>query len=164
MPQWIWKKEMYKTRHLKCQHTTESTETKVARSCLSCWNHYKMVAINRNEVVRSLAWCGGQICQCIQIVPGGPWMFSWYNKILKPQLKGNIWTEGLYVSQSKRRRVKDVHRERWWINTREKLSKRIQAQSSCEDLTIPDGVCKTAWAGGAVGRTVCICVCVLRTM
>ena len=34
------------------------------------------------------------------------------NITLKPQLKGNIWREGLYNSHSKSRRVRDTHRER----------------------------------------------------
>lgn len=93
----------------------------------------------------------------VRLYQGDHAMFAWHNKTLKPQLKGNIWRKALYVSQSEGKRVRDTHRKRWWINRREKLSKRIQAESSCEDLTIPDGVCKTARDGEQWGG---LCVCV----
>lgn len=41
----------------------------------------------------------------------GQAMFAWHNKTLKPQLKGNIWKEGLYVSH-RERRARDTHTER----------------------------------------------------
>lgn len=55
--------------------------------------------------------CQGQICQSSHTVLGGQAMFAWHNKTLKPQLKGNIWKEGLYVSH-RERRARDTHRER----------------------------------------------------
>lgn len=84
---------------------------------------------------------------------GGRAMFAWHNKTLKPQLKGNIWKEGLYVSH-RERRARDTHTERWWINRGEKPSKR----SSCLDLTSPDGLRKTAQDGEQCA-SVCMCTC-----
>lgn len=108
----------------------------------------KLVATGSGDGVRvryvkavALYWGGGQA------------MFAWHNKTLKPQLKGNIWKEGLYVSH-RERRARDTHRERWWINRGEKPSKR----SSCLDLTSPDGLCKTAQDGEQC-TSVCMCTC-----
>lgn len=97
--------------------------------------------------------CQGQICQSSHTVLGGQAMFAWHNKTLKPQLKGNIWKEGLYVSH-RERRARDTHRERWWINRGEKPTKR----SSCLDLTSPDGLRKAAQDGEQCA-SVCMCTC-----
>lgn len=37
---------------------------------------------------------------------------AWHNKALKPQLKGNIWRNGLYVSQKVREEKREIHTER----------------------------------------------------
>lgn len=58
-----------------------------------------------------------------------------------------IFGERGFMFHTARSRVRDTHRERWWINRGEKLSKRIQAESSCLDLTSPDRLCKTAQDG-----------------
>lgn len=50
--------------------------------------------------------------RAVGLYQGDPAMFAWHNKTMKPQLKGNIWRKGLYVSQSKRRRVRDTQRKR----------------------------------------------------
>lgn len=55
--------------------------------------------------------CQGQISQSSHTVLGGQAVFAWHNKTLKPQLKGNIWKEGLYVSH-RERRARDTHREK----------------------------------------------------
>lgn len=69
-------------------------------------------------------------------------IFAWHNTTLKPQLKRNIWRGRLCVSCSEQRRKRDTHREGDDGLTGEKLSKRIQAESSCEDLTILMGSIK----------------------
>lgn len=73
-----------------------------------------MVAIN------SSGWGGGGVrpgagvryVKPVRLYQGDQATFAWHNKTLKPQLKGNIWRKGLYVSQSEGRRVRDTHRER----------------------------------------------------
>lgn len=72
-----------------------------------------MVAINSSE------WGGGvrpgagvRYVKPVRLYQGDQATFAWHNKTLKPQLKGNIWRKGLYVSQSEGRRVRDTHRER----------------------------------------------------
>ena len=50
--------------------------------------------------------------KAVRLYQGDHAMFAWHNKTLKPQLKGNIWRKGLYVSQSEMRRVRDTHRKR----------------------------------------------------
>lgn len=42
---------------------------------------------------------------------GGQAMFAWHNKTLKPQLKGNIWKEGLYVSHREEESERHAQRE-----------------------------------------------------
>lgn len=49
--------------------------------------------------------------KAVTLYRGGQATFAWHNKTLKPQLKGNIWKEGLYVSH-RERRARDTHRER----------------------------------------------------
>lgn len=50
--------------------------------------------------------------KAVRLYQGDQATLAWHNKTLKPQLKGNIWRKGLYVSQSERRRVRDTHRKR----------------------------------------------------
>lgn len=121
--------------------------------CSNSCNHYKNGGhklwwrregsglVLRSEMSEQVRWYQGDQAA-----------LAWHNKTLKPQLKGNIWRKRLYVSQSHRTRVRDTRRKRWWINRGEK-----QAESSCEDLTISDGVCKTAW--GAEQAHACVRVC-----
>lgn len=55
---------------------------------------------------------GVRYVRAVALYQGDQAMFAWHNKTLKPQLKGNICREGLYVSHSERRRVRDTHRRR----------------------------------------------------
>lgn len=50
--------------------------------------------------------------KAVRLYQGDQAAFAWHNKTLKPQLKGNIWRKGLYVSQSERRRVRDTQSKR----------------------------------------------------
>lgn len=54
----------------------------------------------------------GAEVKAVRLYQGDHAMFAWHNKTLKPQLKGNIWRKGLYVSHSERGRVRDTHRMR----------------------------------------------------
>ena len=73
-----------------------------------------MVAISDRAGERGGVRPGVEV-RCVKVVrlyQGDQATFAWHNKTLKPQLKGNIWRKGLYVSQSGRSRVRDTHRKR----------------------------------------------------
>lgn len=65
----------------------------------------RLVATGSGEGVRV------RYVKAVTLYWGGQAVFTWHNKTLKPQLKGNIWKEGLYVSH-RERRARDTHRER----------------------------------------------------
>ena len=48
--------------------------------------------------------------KAFRLYQGDHSMYTCHNKTLKPQLKGNICRERLYVSHSGRRRVRNMHK------------------------------------------------------
>lgn len=49
--------------------------------------------------------------RAVALYQGDQAMFAWHNKTLKPQLKGNICREGLYVSQREKESERHAQKE-----------------------------------------------------
>lgn len=137
------------------QQTDAQTAPSISRNCW--W--WRQRERRRWRVGSEARWPEVRRVRASRIVPLGPeqrWLGI--TKLWNLSLRENIWREALYVSHSTRER--DAHRRRWWINAGGEAVQRIQAGSSCLDLTSPDGLCKTAQDGEEPIERVCVGVCV----